>query len=53
MVWISDQSKNKDRINKEARGTEQDQEECKPHVKDVSGPNKRDEILQRLRQGNP
>lgn len=49
MVWISSQSKSKDRINKEARGTELDQEECKPHAK-VLGPNKRDEILQGLRQ---
>lgn len=49
MVWISSQSKSKDRINKEARGTELDHEEYKPHVK-VPGPNKRHEILQGLRQ---
>lgn len=45
IVWISSQSKSKDRINKEARGTELDHEEYKPHVK-VPGPNKRHEILQ-------
>ena len=50
MVWISSQSKSKDRINKEARGTQLDQEESKPHVKEVLRPNKRNEMLQGLRQ---
>lgn len=50
MVWISSQCKSKDRINKEARGTQLDQEEYKSHVKEVLGSNKRHEILQGLRQ---
>jgi len=50
MVWISSQCKSKDRINKEARGTELDQGEYKPHVKEVPGPNNGDENLQGSRQ---